>query len=113
MIDSPGVLDRPLEERNTIEMQAITALAHLNACVIYLMDLSPLCEYPIKQQVHLFQSLLPLFKNKPVVVVCNKTDLRTYDQLTNEEQNLIQSITKIHPSVVIHHMSNQTKDGKL
>jgi GTP1/Obg family GTP-binding protein len=29
VIDSPGLLDHNLEERNTIEMQAITALAHL------------------------------------------------------------------------------------
>lgn len=26
-----GILDHPLEERNTIEMQAITALAHLHS----------------------------------------------------------------------------------
>ena len=25
MIDTPGVLDRPIEERNTVEMQSITA----------------------------------------------------------------------------------------
>ena len=27
VLDTPGVLDKPLEERNTIEMQSITALA--------------------------------------------------------------------------------------
>ncbi len=27
VIDTPGVLDHPLEDRNTIEMQSITALA--------------------------------------------------------------------------------------
>jgi len=34
VIDTPGILDQPLEDRNTIEMQAITALAHLRACVV-------------------------------------------------------------------------------
>ena len=32
VVDTPGILDHPLEDRNTIEMQAITALAHLR-CV--------------------------------------------------------------------------------
>ena len=27
--DTPGILDHPLEDMNTIEMQRITALAHL------------------------------------------------------------------------------------
>lgn len=40
VIDSPGLLDRPLEKRNTIEMQSITALAHLKACILYFIDIS-------------------------------------------------------------------------
>lgn len=40
VIDTPGLLDRPISERNTIEMQAITALAHLNACILYFIDIS-------------------------------------------------------------------------
>ncbi|CAB1326093.1 unnamed protein product [Coregonus sp. 'balchen'] len=35
VVDTPGILDHPLEERNTIEMQAITALAHLRSAVLY------------------------------------------------------------------------------
>jgi nucleolar GTP-binding protein len=51
VLDTPGILDRPLEERNTIEMQSITALAHLRAAVLYLVDISEQCGYSIAQQV--------------------------------------------------------------
>jgi len=40
VIDTPGILDHPLEERNTIEMTAITALAHLPAAVLSLQAYS-------------------------------------------------------------------------
>jgi len=51
IIDTPGILDRPLEERNTIEMQAITALAHIKCCVLFFIDISEHCGYSIEQQV--------------------------------------------------------------
>lgn len=53
VIDTPGVLDHPLEEMNTIEMQSITALAHLRSAVMYFMDLSEQCGYTIEAQVRL------------------------------------------------------------
>jgi nucleolar GTP-binding protein len=51
VIDTPGILDHPLEEMNTIEMQSITALAHLRSCVLYFMDLSEQCGYTVEAQV--------------------------------------------------------------
>ena len=51
VIDTPGVLDKPLEQASTIEMQSITALAHLKATILYFMDLSCNCGYTIHQQV--------------------------------------------------------------
>jgi len=54
VLDTPGVLDRPLEERNTIEMQSITALAHLRCAVLYLVDISEQCGYSLAQQAALF-----------------------------------------------------------
>ena len=54
VIDTPGILDHPLEERNTIEMQSITALAHLRAAIIYMIDISEQCGYSLKEQVNFF-----------------------------------------------------------
>ena len=40
-----------VEDRNTIEMQAITALAHLRAAILYVMDISETCGYTLEEQV--------------------------------------------------------------
>eukprot|EP00494_Astrolonche_serrata_P006867 UN06892 len=110
VIDSPGVLDRPLEDRNTIEMQAITALAHLNACVIFMLDLDPGCKWSIQKQCHLFRTLKPLYAKKPVLVVCNKTDLRKVKDLSEDEQKEIKSLDS-DPNITIMDMSNNTEDN--
>ena len=70
MVDTPGILDHPLEDRNTIEMQAITALAHLRAAVLYVMDLSEQCGHVLEEQLELFRNLRPLFVNKVGVGWC-------------------------------------------
>lgn len=57
VIDTPGILDHPLEERNTIEMLSVTALAHLRACVLFVVDLSGACGYSVEQQAALFTSI--------------------------------------------------------
>ncbi len=38
IIDSPGILDRPMAERNTVELQAILALKYLANAILYLID---------------------------------------------------------------------------
>jgi len=90
VIDTPGILDKPLEERNTIEMQSITALAHLRAAVLFFLDPSEHCGYSWEQQMALLYSLEPLFVDKPVIVVCNKTDLSWSNaQRVEEELNAL------------------------
>ncbi|CAL8090280.1 unnamed protein product [Calicophoron daubneyi] len=94
VIDTPGLLDRPLDQHNTIEMQSITALAHLQASVIYIMDLSEQCGYTIEQQLTLFKNLRPLFRNKPIVIAANKCDIRSYADLSDADKSLIQSAAR-------------------
>lgn len=75
MIDSPGVLQRAIEERNTIEMQSLTALAHLRTAVLFIIDVSETSGYSIEEQIVLFRSLKPLFERKPVIIGLSKVDL--------------------------------------
>ena len=110
VIDTPGILDRTLEQRNIIEMQTITALAHLDACILYFIDVSENCGYSIAQQVSLFDSIRPLFKNKPLVIIANKTDLRAYQDLPEKDRKNIEDVAKEHQTYLIQ-MSNTTGNG--
>ncbi|KAI9442475.1 P-loop containing nucleoside triphosphate hydrolase protein [Lactarius indigo] len=92
VIDTPGILDHPLEEMNTIEMQSITALAHLKSCVLYFMDLSEQCGYTVEAQCKLFHSIKPLFSGKPTVLVINKIDVTRLEDLPPETRVLVQEI---------------------
>ncbi|XP_074272738.1 nucleolar GTP-binding protein 1 [Silene latifolia] len=89
VIDTPGILDRPFEDRNIIEMCSITALAHLRAAILFFLDISGSCGYTIAQQAALFHSIKSLFMNKPLVIVCNKTDLQPFDGLSEEDKKLV------------------------
>jgi nucleolar GTP-binding protein len=94
VLDTPGILDHPLEERNTIEMQAVTALAHLHSTVMFLLDISETCNYSIEQQVSLFNNLRPLFVNKPLILVLTKVDIKKYNELEESDRALIESVKK-------------------
>ena len=87
ILDTPGILDHSLEDRNTIEMQAITALAHLRAAVLYIVDPSEQCGYNLEAQKSLFDNIKPLFTNKPLIVVANKADI--WRETLNEEKKAI------------------------
>ncbi|KAI9117964.1 hypothetical protein K1719_011106 [Acacia pycnantha] len=89
VIDTPGILDRPFEDRNIIEMCSITALAHLRAAILFFLDISGSCGYSIAQQAALFHSIKSLFMNKPLIVVCNKTDLQPLEGVSEEDKKLI------------------------
>lgn len=92
VVDTPGILDHPLEERNTIEMQAITALAHLRAAVLYIMDVSEQCGHNVEEQMELFRNIKPLFANKPLIIVVNKCDVKRVSELSEEQKNIFKEL---------------------
>jgi len=111
VIDTPGILDHPLDERNTIEMQSITALAHLRATIIYIIDVSEQCGYSIKQQVALFHSIKPLFANKPILLVVNKIDVVRLEKVNKEDRDNIEAIAQTTPNTSLVCMSTFSEEG--
>ncbi len=109
-IDTPGILDHPLEEMNTIEMQSITAIAHLRSAILYFMDLSEQCGYSVKAQMQLFQSIKPLFANKLVFIVINKIDIMRPEDLDLETQAELQALLKLG-DVELLQLSCTTSEG--
>lgn len=110
VIDTPGILDHPLEMRNTIEMQSITALAHLRATVMFFLDISGTCGYSIPQQISLFRSIKPLFVGKPLVLVITKVDLKRMDQLEEDDRCLIEEVVA-EENITITQSSTVTEEG--
>lgn len=111
IIDSPGLLDRPLEQRNTIEMQSITALAHLKVCVLFIIDLSETCGYLLSDQLKLFSEISPLFVNKLTYIILNKSDLVSRNSLHQELKDILDEFEKINPSISLLENSSLDKNN--
>ncbi|CAG8654546.1 14342_t:CDS:10 [Gigaspora margarita] len=110
VIDTPGILDRSLEQMNTIEMQSVTALAHLRACILFFMDLSEQCGYSVTEQITLYQNVKPLFVNKPTFIVINKIDAKRPEDIPLEEQAMLKEISE-KDDVQIVQLSCHTDEG--
>ena len=75
VIDTPGLLDRELSERNPMELRAVLALRHLATLIVFLYDPTETCGYPMSQQSHLLDTIRREFAKVPVVEVENKLDM--------------------------------------
>jgi len=75
VIDTPGLLDRELSERNKMELRAILALRHLANVIIFIFDPSESCGYTISSQEHMLETVRHEFGKVPILEVENKVDL--------------------------------------
>ncbi len=75
VIDTPGLLDRELSERNPMELRGILALRHLADIVVFMFDPTETCGYLMEQQEHLLATVKDQFRDVPIIEVENKSDL--------------------------------------
>ncbi|RZV11769.1 nucleolar GTP-binding protein [Natrinema hispanicum] len=81
IVDTPGLLDRPPQDRNAIESQAVSAIEHLADCMLVMVDPTGECGYPIDSQLELRDSIAAQFEDVPVLTVANKADRFEADDL--------------------------------
>uniref|UniRef100_A0A3P8RD84 OBG-type G domain-containing protein n=1 Tax=Astatotilapia calliptera TaxID=8154 RepID=A0A3P8RD84_ASTCA len=113
VVDTPGILDHPLEERNTIEMQAITALAHLRAAVLYVMDVSEQCGHTLQEQLELFNSIRPLFANKKIFADLSAEGIPVIETSTLTEEGVMQVKTEACDQLLAHRVNTKMKGKKV
>lgn len=106
IIDTPGLLDRPISDRNDIEKQAIAALNHLADVTIFVLDPTEICGYPLQEQKKLLSPIKKSFKDAELIIVENKKDVKettsSYTKLSCKTgegiKPLIEEIFSYYPS---------------
>lgn len=74
IIDTPGLLDRPIEKRNRIERRAILALRHLADVIIFVIDPTETCGFQLEKQLSLLSEIKSQFQ-VPIIEIYSKSDL--------------------------------------
>jgi nucleolar GTP-binding protein len=88
IIDTPGLLDRPLHKRNPIERRAILCLKYLADCILFIVDPTETCGYSLKNQLSLLNEIkaleIPVIATYSKSDMHNKRDLPAFSNVTGE-----------------------------
>ena len=104
VVDTPGILDRPIEEMNEIEKKSILALNYLANLIIYIFDLTETCGYSIKEQINLLKTIKKIF-NKEIILYFSKKDL-----FTEKEEKILNEFIKNYNNMNIFYDYNELKE---
>ncbi|GAB4823843.1 hypothetical protein N2152v2_010889 [Parachlorella kessleri] len=73
--DTPGLLNRPEEERNAMERLTLASLQHLPTAVLFVADLTGECGTTLADQWRIRHDLRERFPDKPWIDVLSKADM--------------------------------------
>lgn len=75
IIDTPGLLDREFDERNDIEKQAVLALRYLTDVMLFVLDPSETCGFPMTVQEKLLNTVKKGFPGVTIIEAESKCDV--------------------------------------
>ena len=81
LIDTPGLLDRPVEKRNMVEKKGIAALKYLALLIIFVFDPSEHCGFSQEAQMSLLKGIAKEFGEGKIVVYFSKRDIASGGQV--------------------------------
>lgn len=85
LVDTPGLLDSPLEGKSKAEQQAVLALRHLGDAAVFVVDPTETCGFPLDFQRKVYDQVISIFRKDSVIVVANKLDVMKEEQLSRFE----------------------------
>jgi len=98
LIDTPGILDRPMEKRNEIEKKAILALKHLSKNYLFVIDPSEQCSYSLESQTSLMHEVRKLFGGNMFVVSthadCDQKPFKADMNINALDKNDVEALRK-------------------
>lgn len=102
IMDSPGLLVRPDDERNEMESLTLAAMQHLPTAVMYVMDLSggagDKCS-SVEDQLQLRREVRARFPRRPWIDVVSKYDLGVVDGALESLEEILDGTPYIKLSV--------------
>lgn len=107
-IDTPGVLDRPAEERSAIERQALTAMVNLASVILVILDASEQCGYPLEDQFRLLHEIEERV-SVPVIPVVNKADIAYFDGYINMSTETGEGVAEVLEHLLAFRNSSHEK----
>ncbi len=119
IMDTPGILDRPISRRNSIELQAILALRLISDLILFIFDPTPASGYTVDSQIKLFKEIKENFTKEgkiEMIVVFNKKDLSSSSEidylkrklsLRDEDLYLTNALTGENLDRIIDYLKNR------
>lgn len=110
VVDTPGLLDRPLSQRNDIERQALAALRYLKGVILFILDPSEHSGFPLDSQLKLAEDVKSWVK-LPTLVVANKADIMEYQGVLNMSTLTCRGVPEVLDKLIDLLSSNSTSSA--